>query len=92
MEFCKKCSNILLPRKKTQDLYCRVCDKSFPMKKKNTIHKPHINKQVQKKKSQQLERRRALRTAVITESQSKLKSISEAEREAFGENLKMSGE
>ena len=91
MDFCEKCSNILLPRKKLGDLYCRVCDKSFPVKNSPKSHGAHINKKVQKKKSQQLERRRALKTAVVTESRSKIKSISEDEREAYGELLKMSG-
>ena len=61
------------------------------MKKATKKHSPHINRKVQQKKSQQLERTRALKTAVVTEARSRLKSISEDEREAYGELLKMSG-
>ena len=91
MEFCSECSNVLLPRRKQGDLYCKICAKSFPIKKKSKPLDPHNHRKVLKKKSQQLERRRALKTAVVTEASSKLKSISEDEREAFGELLKMSG-
>ena len=91
MEFCQHCQNILLPRRKQQDLFCKICDKSFPMKKATKPQSPYINRKVQQKRSQQLERTRALKTAVVTEATSKLKSISEDEREAFGELLMGSG-
>lgn len=89
MEFCKNCSNILLPRKKLNDLYCRVCDKSFPVRKA-IKSSSRIDRKIQQKRSQQLERTRALKTAVVTETTSKLKSMTEDEREAFGELLHQS--
>ncbi|MHA1744653.1 MAG: hypothetical protein ACTSWW_01570 [Promethearchaeota archaeon] len=59
--------------------------------KKATKTSAYINRKVQQKRSQQLERTRALKTAIVTEATSKLKSISEDEREAFGELLTGSG-
>ena len=90
MQFCEKCSNILLPRMLYISRPAPFSPRSIPMKKA-TKSSAYVNKKVQQKRSQQLERTRALKTAVVTEARSKLKSISEAEREAFGELLTGSG-
>jgi len=88
MEFCKTCGNILLPKKRKETLYCKVCDKTFPLKEKK-IYKSsaqNISKKTKVKKKLTL-----ISTAII-EDVRKAPSISQDEREAFGELLEMSGE
>ncbi len=89
MEFCADCGNILLPKKKTNELLCRVCKTSIPIKGKEKKKLDQYKKATSKKNK--TEKRRALRTAIIVEQSSK-KSMTEDEREAFGELLEMSGE
>ena len=89
MQFCKECGNMLLPKKKKNVLYCRVCEKDFPVgkaKSKISDYKK-LKKSTQKKK----EKERALRTTIVTVDD-KQPSISKDEREAFREMLSISDE
>ncbi len=94
MEFCKDCGNILLPKKRSDELYCKICDKSFPLKEKKDKEKIKHYKSVSKDviKKTKVKKKLALRTSVIIEDVRKVPSISQDEREAFGELLEMSGE
>jgi DNA-directed RNA polymerase subunit M/transcription elongation factor TFIIS len=91
MEFCEECGNILLPKKKENKLFCRVCKKDFPVKAKEKKILEQYKKVTTKKNLKYLEKKRALKTAVVV-VKSKTKSMTEEEREAFGELLEMSGE
>ncbi len=86
MKFCEDCGNILLPKKKL--LYCKVCDKTFPLKEK----KAYKSGSQDIGKKSKLKKKLALRTSVIIEDVRKTPSISQDERDAFGELLEMSGE
>ena len=92
MEFCKHCMNILLPRKNHPNaLFCRVCDKSFPIKGTKDKKKIEQYKKVTKTHPNIGEKKRALKTAII-ETTEKVKSMTEDDREAYGELLEFSGE
>ncbi len=91
MEFCPDCGNILLPKKRTKELFCRVCQKSFPLDETKDNEKFEQYRKVKKNKAKIDEKRRALKTAVIEKSE-KSKSMTEDEREAYGELLEMSGD
>jgi len=94
MEFCPDCANILLPKKRENQLFCKVCDKSFPLKAKKDKEKIKHYKSVSKDvgKKSKVKKKLALRTSIIIEDVRKTPSISQDEREAFGELLEMSGE
>lgn len=92
MEFCADCGNILLPKKQTNELFCRVCKTSIPIKGKEKVKLDHYKKAAATKKSKKAEKQRALRTAVIVEQDKRNKSMTEDEREAYGELLEMSGD
>jgi len=92
LEFCVTCGNILLPKKRTETLYCKVCDKTFPLKKDKDKIK-HYKSAVQDKfKKTKVKKKLALVSAAIIQDVRKTPSISQDEREAFGELLEMSGE
>jgi len=85
MKFCPVCNNFLYPKKHSNELYCRVCKKSFPIDKVNGVQKSkEIKKIVKDRNFYKKEKKRALKTMVITETK-KEKSMTEEEREAFGE-------
>ena len=94
MEFCETCGNILLPKKRTETLYCKVCDKTFPLKEKKDKDKiKHYRSAVQDiSKKTKVKKKLALISTAIIEDVRKAPSISQDEREAFGELLEMSGE
>ena len=94
MEFCEACGNILLPKKRTETLYCKVCDKSFPLKEKKDKEKIKLYRSATKDtvKKTKVKKKLALISASIIEDLRKAPSISQDEREAFGELLEMSGE
>lgn len=91
MEFCKECGNILLPKKKTNELFCRICNKSFSVEDKEKSKLEHYKKASNKKNISKEEKKRALKTAII-EQTTRVKSMTEEDREAFGELLEMSEE
>ena len=88
MQFCENCGNILLPKKRTETLYCKVCDKTFPLKEK----KEYKSATLETAKKTKVKKKLALISTAIIEESSKVPSISQDEREAFGELLEMSGE
>ena len=90
MEFCKTCGNILLPKRKTNEILCKVCNKSFAMKGKEK-KKLEQYKKVTVKKTVKEDKKRIYRTVVVV-AKSKTKSMTEDEREAFGELLELSGD
>lgn len=94
MEFCNTCGNILLPKKRENLLYCKVCDKAFPLKEKKDKEKIKLYKSAvqDKAKKTKLKKKLALISAAIIQDVRKVPSISQDEREAFGELLEMSGE
>ncbi len=81
MKYCPKCENILLPRKKKNVLYCRVCDKEFPVEKEDEMKE---YKRSTKKRTEESRRRKAQsHKTVILEENIKKKSISAEERKAM---------
>ncbi len=92
MEFCKKCGNILLPKKKTDELFCRVCKESFPVGGKEKKMLEQYKKATASKREKEHERKRALKTAVVIATAAKNKSMTEDDREAYGELFELSGE
>ncbi|RLI61807.1 MAG: hypothetical protein DRO88_12590 [Promethearchaeia archaeon] len=94
MEFCPECGNILLPKKRSQELYCKVCNKSFPLKEIKDKEKIKLYKSASqgKVKKSKVKEKLVRRTTVIVEETHKSPSISQDEREAFGELFEMSGD
>ncbi len=94
MEFCEACGNILLPKKRTETLYCKVCDKTFPLKEKKDKDKIKHYKSATKDsaKKTKVKKKLALISTAIIQDVRKVPSMSQDEREAFGELLEMSGE
>jgi DNA-directed RNA polymerase subunit M/transcription elongation factor TFIIS len=85
MQFCKECGNILLPKKKKNALYCKVCNKEFPVGKEKD--KLETYKKV-KKSNAKKSNKRALKTAIV-EGEDNGPSISEDERAAYEEYFEM---
>ncbi|WP_457558262.1 hypothetical protein [Candidatus Harpocratesius sp.] len=77
--FCPDCGNILLPKRRTNTLYCRICNKEYPMKDKMQQYKKVDRKGAAIKKK---EKKQILKTAIVEETKKK-PSISEEERAAF---------
>jgi len=84
--FCKECGNILLPKRRTDTLHCRICHKDFPMEE-NTLQV----KQKKKSTAADVERKKkqSHRTAIIEET-SKSPSISEEDRDAYEDFFEVS--
>ncbi|MHA1338890.1 MAG: hypothetical protein ACTSRZ_02800 [Promethearchaeota archaeon] len=76
MEFCPECDSVLLPKRGTNELYCRVCKKTYKVEKtKDDLKKEYrINHRVAHKAS--------TKTAIVTKKEI-THSISEDERRAF---------
>ena len=79
----------MLPKRKTKTLYCRVCDKSFPIEKDEEIqeYKRSTKKRTEESRRRKLESHKT----VIIEEAIKKKSISAEERNAM-EDFFTSGE
>jgi DNA-directed RNA polymerase subunit M/transcription elongation factor TFIIS len=87
MKFCETCGNVLLPKRKKNLLYCKVCDKEVPIEDpKNAL--TDYKRRPPNKKS--LDKKKALKTAILTDAE-KSNLISEEDREAY-EDLFMVGE
>ncbi len=91
MQFCKTCGNILLPKKRQNLLFCKVCDKTFPLTESKKI-KEYKSATLDTAKKTKVKKKLALISTAIIEESRKAPSISQDEREAFGELLEMSGE
>ncbi|MHA1730217.1 MAG: hypothetical protein ACTSWY_16020 [Promethearchaeota archaeon] len=76
MKFCPDCESILLPRKKKNELYCKVCDKIFKMDKEKS--KTESEYRIQRKMTRDL----IPKTAVIHKKEKK-HSITEEDRRGF---------
>ncbi len=94
MEFCEDCGNILLPKKRSDEFFCKICQKSFPLKEKKDKEKIKHYKSASEDavKKSKAKKKLALRSSTIIEEIRKAPSISQDEREAFGELFEMSGE
>lgn len=77
MEFCPECDGILLPKKGSNELYCKVCDKSFKLDSKN---KSNLKKEYLIKT--QVKNRVGGKTAIL-EKKNLSKAISDEDRRAF---------
>ena len=87
MQFCKECGNMLLPKKKKNSLYCKVCDKEFAIgKEKEKLEEYKKTKKTNAKKKLNA---RAMKTAIVTEDAAS-PAISEEERDAYEEYFEMS--
>lgn len=84
MKFCPICGNFLYPKKHSDEMFCRVCNKSFTLKELGESKSKESKKTVKERDFYKKEKKRALKTMVITETK-KEKSMTEEEREAFGE-------
>ena len=73
MKFCPQCEGLLLPKRNTDELFCRVCNKSF---------KPEKGQADYKMKSK-IEKDRVRAKTAIVERPAHSQSISEEERRAF---------
>ncbi|MBD3351335.1 MAG: hypothetical protein GF364_07590 [Candidatus Lokiarchaeota archaeon] len=83
MEFCPECDSILLPKKGSDELWCRICQKSFKIKKKSSIKKDYrINHKMKHKISG--------KTAVFVKKE-KAKAISSDDRRAFEDYFSSDG-
>ena len=80
--FCKECGNILLPKRKENVLYCKVCDKNFPLDDPETIGQYKKREKINSKRTRN--KKRVLKTAIVEES-AKKPSISADERDAYEE-------
>ena len=76
MEFCPECDGILLPKKGSGELYCRVCEKTFKSKKQ----KSRIKSEYRIKKK--FANRQYSKTAVVENPQNR-KKISPEDRRAY---------
>lgn len=70
-------------------MYCKVCDKSFTDKAEGTTKKKSRSQVEKDRDFYKKEKKRALKTIIVSET-TKKKSMTEEEREAFGELLEMS--
>jgi DNA-directed RNA polymerase subunit M/transcription elongation factor TFIIS len=74
MEFCPDCEGILLPKKGTKNLYCKVCDKVIKVETKDDPVKSYkIDKKIKHK----------IPTQKMVYSKSSNKSISDEDRRAM---------
>ena len=81
MQFCPDCESILLPKRNSKDLFCRVCNKTFKAEKGKADYK------MQSK----IEKDRIRAKTAIVEERRRSKSISDEERRAY-EDYFMGGE
>ena len=81
MQFCPECESILLPKRNTNDLFCRVCNKTFKAEKGKADYKM----------KSKIEKDRVRSKTAVVETRSRSQSISEEERRAF-EDYFMGGE
>ncbi len=72
MQFCPECEGLLIPKRNTTELFCRVCNKSF---------KPEG--QADYKMKSKIEKDRVRSKTAIVETRVYSQSISEEERRAF---------
>lgn len=91
MKFCPECGNILLPKKGSTELFCRTCNKIIKVDVKKEKEALEQYKRTKKSKGKETEKKRALKTAVIEEPV-KVKSMTEDEREAYGELFELTEE
>ena len=73
MMFCPVCESILLPKRNTDELFCRVCNKGFKPKKGQADYKM----------KSKIEKDRVRSKTAIVETRSTSQSISNDERKAF---------
>jgi len=92
MQFCNECGNILLPKKRQNLLFCKVCDKTFPLKKDKDKIKHYKSATQDSAKKTKVKKKLALISTAIIQDARKVPSMTQDEREAFGELLEMSGE
>jgi len=72
MQFCPECESILLPKRNSNELYCRVCKKTFKPDGKTDY-----------KMKSKIEKDRIRSKTAVVEDQRNSRSISEEERRAF---------
>ncbi len=73
MQFCPDCESILLPKRNSNDLFCRVCNKTFKAEKGKADYKM----------KSKIDKDRVRSKTAIVESRNRSQSISEDERRAF---------
>jgi DNA-directed RNA polymerase subunit M/transcription elongation factor TFIIS len=73
MQFCPECESILLPKRNSNDLFCRVCNKTFKAEKGKADYKM----------KSKIEKDRVRSKTAVVETRSRTQSISEEERRAF---------
>ncbi|QEE15921.1 hypothetical protein DSAG12_01748 [Promethearchaeum syntrophicum] len=82
-----------MPKKRSDELFCKICQKSFPLKEKKDKEKiKHYKSASDVVKKTKAKKKLALKSSTIIEEIRKAPSISQDEREAFGELFEMSGE
>ena len=72
MQFCEFCEGLLIPKRNTDELFCRVCNKTFKTKNKADY-----------KMQAKIEKDRVRSKTAIVETRAGTQSISEDERRAF---------
>ncbi|MBN2157474.1 MAG: hypothetical protein JW776_15620 [Candidatus Lokiarchaeota archaeon] len=80
MQFCPDCESILLPKRNSNELYCRVCKKTFKVEGNPDY-----------KIKSKIEKDRVRSKTAIVEERKHSQAISEEERRAF-EDYFMGGE
>lgn len=76
VQFCPDCESILLPKRNSTDLFCRVCNKTFKAEKDKADYK--MKSQIDRDSKNRIRSK----TAVV-ETGRHTQSISEDERRAF---------
>lgn len=85
MKFCETCGNVLLPKRNKSVLFCKVCNKDYPLESKKELEL-YKRKQPNKKKTSA---KNALKTAIVTDAD-RSRQISEEDREAYEDLFAMS--
>jgi DNA-directed RNA polymerase subunit M/transcription elongation factor TFIIS len=73
MQFCPICEALLIPRRGSTELFCRICNKTFKA----------VDGQADYKMKSKIEKDRVRSKTAVVESRSHTQSISEDERRAF---------
>lgn len=85
MEYCDRCGNILLPKKATGTLLCRICNTEIPMSESNRAQYKSCVHKKRKKDAQKY------KTAIVTAADHHHDILPE-DREAYEDIFKGSGD
>ena len=79
--FCEECGSILLPKKGGETLFCRVCNKEYPIANKEHLSNYKSSNRTVISQKERLKKQKA-KTAII-DKDTRTPSISEDDRDAY---------